>query len=175
MLDSTGTPTQYVQDTIPDTGKTIPDPKDATKQIQDPNATLPKIDSDDNMIPVYVCRGCQRQSRERAGWKSDRHSDRQGRQTSSSVAGGGGQDDSRDRHRQLISAALQKIHRPTLRRLPATITTPKIRRRTLKFGYVIIQACIAILILVGFESVTSMGEEAKNAKRDIPKPSSSRS
>ena len=33
----------------------------------------------------------------------------------------------------------------------------------------IIQACIAILILVGFESVTSMGEEAKNAKRDIPR------
>jgi amino acid transporter len=32
-----------------------------------------------------------------------------------------------------------------------------------------IQACIAILILVGFESVTSMGEEAKNAKRDIPR------
>jgi amino acid transporter len=32
-----------------------------------------------------------------------------------------------------------------------------------------IQACIAILILVGFESVTAMGEEAKNAKRDIPK------
>src|SRR5262249_47302776 len=37
------------------------------------------------------------------------------------------------------------------------------------FSYVVIQACIAILILVGFESVTSMGEEAKNAKRDIPK------
>jgi amino acid transporter len=37
------------------------------------------------------------------------------------------------------------------------------------FSYMIIQACIAILILVGFESVTSMGEEAKNAKRDIPK------
>jgi amino acid transporter len=35
-------------------------------------------------------------------------------------------------------------------------------------NYVIIQACIAILILVGFESVTAMGEEAKNAKRDIP-------
>src|SRR5580700_70475 len=33
----------------------------------------------------------------------------------------------------------------------------------------IIQACIAILILVGFESVTSMGEEAKNPTRDIPK------
>ncbi len=38
-----------------------------------------------------------------------------------------------------------------------------------KINYVFIQACIAILILVGFESVTAMGEEARNAKRDIPK------
>ena len=37
------------------------------------------------------------------------------------------------------------------------------------FSFSIIQACIAILILVGFESVTSMGEEAKNPKRDIPR------
>ena len=37
------------------------------------------------------------------------------------------------------------------------------------FSLIVIQACIAILILVGFESVTSMGEEAKNAKRDIPR------
>ena len=37
------------------------------------------------------------------------------------------------------------------------------------FSYLIIQACIAILILVGFESVTSMGEEAKNPTRDIPR------
>jgi basic amino acid/polyamine antiporter, APA family len=37
------------------------------------------------------------------------------------------------------------------------------------FSFAIIQACIAILILVGFESVTAMGEEAKNAKRDIPR------
>ena len=37
------------------------------------------------------------------------------------------------------------------------------------FNFVIVQACIAILILVGFESITSMGEEAKNAKRDIPR------
>ena len=35
-------------------------------------------------------------------------------------------------------------------------------------GWVFVQATIAILILVGFESVTSMGGEAKNAKRDIP-------
>ncbi len=37
------------------------------------------------------------------------------------------------------------------------------------FNFMFIQACIAILILVGFESVTAMGEEAKNAKRDIPR------
>jgi amino acid transporter len=34
-------------------------------------------------------------------------------------------------------------------------------------NFLIVQACIAILLLVGFESVTSLGEEAKNPKRDI--------
>jgi amino acid transporter len=36
-----------------------------------------------------------------------------------------------------------------------------------KFSGIIIQACIAILLLVGFESVSAMGEEAKNPKKDI--------
>ena len=36
------------------------------------------------------------------------------------------------------------------------------------WSWVFIQATIAILILVGFESVTAMGGEAKNAKRDVP-------
>ena len=36
------------------------------------------------------------------------------------------------------------------------------------FNWMMIQATVAILILVGFESVTAMGGEAKNAKRDIP-------
>src|ERR1019366_4102733 len=35
-------------------------------------------------------------------------------------------------------------------------------------AWAFIQATVAILILVGFESVTAMGAEAKNAKRDIP-------
>jgi hypothetical protein len=35
------------------------------------------------------------------------------------------------------------------------------------FSAVIVQACIAILLLVGFESVTAMGEEAKNPKKDV--------
>jgi APA family basic amino acid/polyamine antiporter len=37
-----------------------------------------------------------------------------------------------------------------------------------QWSWVFIQATVAILILVGFESVTSMGGEAKNAKRDVP-------
>jgi amino acid transporter len=36
------------------------------------------------------------------------------------------------------------------------------------WGWVFVQATIAILILVGFESVTSLGGEAKNPKRHIP-------
>lgn len=37
------------------------------------------------------------------------------------------------------------------------------------FSFIFIQAAIAILILVGFESVTAMGDEAKHPKRDIPR------
>jgi len=37
-----------------------------------------------------------------------------------------------------------------------------------KLSWVFLQATVAILILVGFESVTAMGGEAKNAKRDVP-------
>ena len=35
------------------------------------------------------------------------------------------------------------------------------------FSSVLVQACVAILLLVGFESVSAMGEEAKNPKKDI--------
>ena len=36
------------------------------------------------------------------------------------------------------------------------------------WGWAFVQATVAILILVGFESVTSMGGEAKNPKRHVP-------
>jgi amino acid transporter len=36
-------------------------------------------------------------------------------------------------------------------------------------SYTMLQATIAILLLVGFESVTSLGEEARNPKKDIPR------
>ncbi len=37
------------------------------------------------------------------------------------------------------------------------------------FNFIFIQAAIAILILVGFESVTAMSDEAKNPKKDVPR------
>ena len=37
------------------------------------------------------------------------------------------------------------------------------------FNLIFIQAAIAILILVGFESVTAMADEAKNPKKDVPR------
>lgn len=38
-----------------------------------------------------------------------------------------------------------------------------------RFDWVMLQATIAILLLVGFESVTALGEEAKDPKKDIPR------
>ena len=40
--------------------------------------------------------------------------------------------------------------------------------RVHNWGWAFVQATVAILILVGFESVTSLGGEAKNPKRDVP-------
>ncbi|MGH8336242.1 MAG: APC family permease, partial [Gammaproteobacteria bacterium] len=37
------------------------------------------------------------------------------------------------------------------------------------FSWLMLQATIAILLLVGFESITSLGEEAKNPQKDIPR------
>jgi len=49
-----------------------------------------------------------------------------------------------------------------------THTSPKSVIGIHNFGWAFVQATVAILILVGFESVTAMGGEAKNAKRDVP-------
>ena len=90
------------------------------------------------------------------------------------------------RRQECRTAARSRSPSPTrrIRRVPRFPIRPIRRRRSRvpvppdrDFGrsrrtpsrYMIIQACIAILILVGFESVTSMGEEAKNPKRDIPR------
>jgi basic amino acid/polyamine antiporter, APA family len=130
-LDSTGTPTQYVQDTMPDTSKTIPDPKDATKTIQDPSATVPAVDKDGN--PIFK-----------------KGTDGQPILNTISYKGGFVTDDKGAQTFNYHESAVSVVHWHG-------------------FSYVIVQACVAILILVGFESVTAMGEEAKNPSRDIPK------
>jgi amino acid transporter len=156
VLDSTGTPTQYNQDTMPDPAnppKMIPDPAHPGQQIVDPanpGGTIPKVKKSDGSTPVWV------------------------------YAAADGTVVPTD------DEGVPKI--PTAKPQLATIsyqngiTTDSSGVQTFLFhdsaksvvaphkgGYVVIQACIAILILVGFESVTSMGEEAINAKRDIPK------
>jgi amino acid transporter len=167
VLDSTGTPTQYVQDTMPDTSKTIPDPKDATKQIQDPNATVPKVDSKGNPVWVMVAGDAKGNAVNGAdGNPIVIPTDSEGKPAATlpSVAA------------NVVPQMMTVSYLGGVTKDPATgietfnyHNTAKSVVAPHKFGYVVIQACIAILILVGFESVTSMGEEAKNAKRDIPK------
>ena len=129
-LDSTGTPTQYVQATDP---KMIDDPKNPGKQIADPGgATIQRVDKDGNPV-----------------WQLDD----KGKPVLNTISYQGGivKDASSGQWTfNYHDSAKSVIHWHG-------------------FSFVLIQACIAILILVGFESVTAMGEEAKNAKRDIPK------
>lgn len=135
-LDSTGSATQYVQDTEPDTSKMIADPKDATKMIVDATATKPKVDKEGN--PVFVID---------PGTKKEQLNTISYQNGFTTAKDADGKDVTTFSHH--VSAG--------------SVIHPH------GFSFVIVQACIAILILVGFESVTAMGEEARNAKRDIPK------
>jgi amino acid transporter len=149
VLDSNGTLTQYVQDTIPDTSKTIADPKDATKKIQDPAATLPKVDKDGNAVWVYVAAdGKTVVPTDDAGKPADPKATPQKATISYKDGITKDKDGNPSYGYHETAGSVIKPH---------------------GMGFVIIQACVAILILVGFESVTAMGEEAKNAKRDIPR------
>src|SRR6185312_14132817 len=130
-MDSTGTPTQYVQDTMLDTSKTIADPKNPGKQIQDPNATVPAVDKDGNAVWV-------------------KGADGKPKLFTTSYLGGVTKDDK-------TGAETFNYHDSA-----RSVVGPH------KLSNIMVQACVAILILVGFESVTAMGEEARNAKRDIP-------
>jgi len=165
-LDSTGTPTQYTQDTMPDTSKTIPDPKDASKQIQDPNATVPKVDSSGAPVWVYWATDAKGNTiKDASGNPVVIPTDKDGKLPAALPAGvakaepapftisyvGGILTDDKG-----VTTTQYHIS-------PGSVVAPH------KFNYVFVQACVAILILVGFESVTAMGEEAKNPKRDIPR------
>ena len=67
----------------------------------------------------------------------------------------------------LPSSATPRMTR-AIRRCFRPIPTPDPSSALHKWGWVFVQATVAILILVGFESCTALGGEAKNAKRDIP-------
>jgi amino acid transporter len=162
-LDSNGVPTQYVQDSTPNM---IPDPKDATKQIVDPSGatTQNKVDGDNNSVPVYYA----------ADAKGNVINDAKGNPIVIPTDSSG-----------KLPAAL-----PTAKAIPEINTTsyqggmlqdPTTHVWTFLYHdsaksvvhwhapmYIVIQGCIAILCLVGFESVSSMGEEAKNPKKHIP-------
>jgi APA family basic amino acid/polyamine antiporter len=170
-LDSTGTPTQYVQDTMPDTTKTIPDPKDATKQIQDPNATVPKVDSAGNVIDVMYA------------------ADAKGVVVNDSKGNPFTVPTDKDGKVAAIATLPDAVKAGATQAVPELVTISYLggmiqdSKGVWQFNYhdsaksvvhwhagqyIIIQGCIAILCLVGFESVSSMGEEAINPKKHIP-------
>jgi amino acid transporter len=191
-LSSAGTAINFVQDSVPDTSKTIPDPakqipdpKNPGKtmqdpnapQVQDPNATLQtKVYPDDAKAvsdsrykaavgdPVPVFNGA----------------DDKGVALPGPVVVP--TNDKGELPATLPTGVAKVIPQPFTLSYVNGITRDDKGIETYQYhisagsvihphgmGYVIIQMCVAILILVGFESVTSMGEEAKNAKRDIPR------
>jgi amino acid transporter len=140
-VDSNDTLTSYVQPQVPDTTKTIPDPKDPKKTIQDPNATTAQLDASGN--PVYA---------------KNPDGSYQQLTTVYDPAGNPGIAPGEDPNDNTKMVSTFSWHDSAV-----SVIKPH------GFNLVFIQAGVAILILVGFESVTSMGEEAKNAKRDIPR------
>ncbi len=172
VLNSSGVPTQYVQDTMPDPNnppKMIPDPANPGKMIQDPatGIAIPKVDSSGNEIDVMIA----------ADGKGTPINDPSGNPIVIPTDAAG------FTPKILPPNVAHAIAQPvTVSYLNGVTKDPATGIETFNFhssaksvvsphngGYIVIQACVAILILVGFESVTSMGEEARNAKRDIPK------
>jgi amino acid transporter len=163
-LDSNGTPVQYVQDTVPNM---IPDPKDSTKQIVDPSgATSPKVDPSGNSVPVYYA----------ADAKDNVINDAKGNPVVIPT-------DSNGKLPAALPAGVAKaIPEPaTISYQGGMLQDPKTGQWTFLYHdsaksvlhwhsaqFIVIQGCIAILCLVGFESVSSMGEEAINPKKHIP-------
>jgi amino acid transporter len=157
VLDSTGTPTQYNQDTMPDPAnppKMIPDPAHPGTQMVDPanpGGTIPKVKKSDGTTPVWVFADAAGTVVPTDDEGVPKVPTAKPQLATISYQGGVTKDPA-------TGVETFNYHESA-----KSVVAPH------KPGYIVIQACIAILILVGFESVTSMGEEAVNAKRDIPK------
>jgi basic amino acid/polyamine antiporter, APA family len=163
-LDSTGTPTQFVQDTTPNMIQDPKFPNDPTKQIPDPSgATSPKVDPTGAAVWVYQAEDAK----------------------------GNVLNDSKGNPIIVATDANGKLAAPPAgaKAVPQNVTISYLggmvqdSKGIWQFNYhdsaksvihwhsgqyILIQGCIAILCLVGFESVSSMGEEAKNPKKHIP-------
>jgi amino acid transporter len=170
VFNSNNIPTQYVQDTMPDPNnppKMIPDPAHPGKTMQDPatGVPIPKVDANGAEIDVMIA----------ADSSGKAISDPSGNPVVVPTDAAG---------KPILPPTVTKVipelatvsYQGGITKDPATGVetfnyhdSAKSVIAPHKTGYIVIQACVAILILVGFESVTSMGEEAKNAKRDIPK------
>ncbi len=165
-LDSNGHATMNVQDTTPNMVQDPKFPNDATKQIPDPaGTTSPKVDGSNN--PVWVF--------DAADAKGNVINDASGNPIVIAT-------DATGKLAALPTGAAKAIPSVNTISYKGGMTQDSSGKWQFLYhdsaksvihwhagSYVFIQACVAILILVGFESVTSMGEEAKNAKRDIPK------
>ncbi len=154
-LDSTGTPTQYVQDTTPNMIQDPKFPNDPTKQIPDPSgATSPKADSNGNPIWVYQATDAKgnRDERQLKGNPIVVATDANGKlaalpagaaqampeTVTISYQGGMVQDSKGIWQFNYHDSAKSVIHWHSGQ-------------------YILIQGCIAILCLVGFESVSVDG------------------
>jgi amino acid transporter len=170
-LDSTGTPTQYVQDTTPNMIQDPKFPNDPTKQIPDPSgATSPKVDG--SGAPVWVMYA--------ADAKGNVINDASGNPLVVATDSSGKVADlTADQKKAGATQAIPKVNTTSYK--GGMLQDPKTGVWTFLYHdsaksvlhwhspmFIIIQACIAILCLVGFESVSSMGEEAKNPKKHIP-------
>jgi amino acid transporter len=164
-LDSTGTATQWVQDTVPNMIQDPKFPNDPTKQIVDPSgATSPKVDPNGAAVWVYYA----------ADDKGNVINDKTGNPIVVPT-------DANGKLAALPTGTAKAVEEPvTISYLGGMVQDSK---GVWQFNYhdswksvihwhsgqyILIQGCIAILCLVGFESVTSMGEEAINPKKHIP-------
>jgi APA family basic amino acid/polyamine antiporter len=178
-LDSTGVPTQLVQDKMLDTTKQIDDPAHPGTKIQDPTALILKVTTKDQS-PVFVYDACDKAGKIIKGSDgnpiqvpTDDNGNLLPLPPAAVAAGATMAINPLNTIDYSAANAFTTAPDPNDPKKPITtfnwhptagsVVSPH------GFSYVIIQACVAILILVGFESVTAMGEEARNAKRDIPK------
>jgi amino acid transporter len=166
-LDSNGVAVNYVQDSTPNMIQDPKFPNDPTKQIPDPSGatTQNKVDANGVSVPVYYA----------ADDKGNVINDAKGNPVVIPT------DSTGALPKTLPTGVAKAIPEPaTISYLGGMVQDSK---GIWQFNYhdsaksviywhsgqyILIQGCIAILCLVGFESVSSMGEEALNPKKHIP-------